>query len=85
MPLVAPDIAFMFGSRPDIRRRTPKKFDILILSRQDAERTSEWPVPDGISAYRLADDLEVTVRKVDWNRIPMPRISTPKDRDAVAQ
>ncbi|KAF1991896.1 hypothetical protein K402DRAFT_459126 [Aulographum hederae CBS 113979] len=78
--LLAPDMTFMFGSRPDYRLDTPKTHDLLILSRDD------WELAPGVNTRNIAYgdgviDLgglvgNITYNKIDWNYIHTPGIDT---------
>jgi len=77
--VLVPDIAFMWGNRPDFRLNTPKETDVLILARDD------WEISDGdsksIKFGKGSLDLggkigNVTYRKVDWKFTHTPGIDT---------
>ncbi|BFZ60687.1 hypothetical protein YB2330_001729 [Saitoella coloradoensis] len=74
---LTPDIAFMFGDRKDIRINTPKKWDILILARDDWEVTkgAESELKEGEGTLTLPTGRTVTYKKIDWKKIPTPGIN----------
>jgi len=72
--IIAPDVAFMLGSRVDLRDKWVPRYNVLFFLRQDAE--SDFVVPDYILEEGvLALDLglsrvkPITYIKQDWNRI----------------
>lgn len=74
--VLTPDIAFMWGSRPDFRQNTKKEYDILILARDDREISSgdSKSIPFGHGYMDLGNGLNVTYWKVDWKFTPTPDI-----------
>lgn len=68
--VLLPDIAFMWGNRPDFRTETRKNVDILILARDDweiSEGKSGMDVPFGRGVVDLGGKVgNVSYEKVDW-------------------
>ncbi|KAF8244037.1 hypothetical protein K440DRAFT_610851 [Wilcoxina mikolae CBS 423.85] len=76
--ILTPDIAFLWGSRPDFRTNTNKTHNILILARDDWEisagESSSIPLGEGtLSLGGLAGD--VTYHKTDWKFHTTPGIN----------
>lgn len=74
--VLSPDVAFAWGDRSDIRKNIKKKYDILILARDDWEIThSSKDVATGTGELDLGGDVgKVSYRKVDWKKTPTPGI-----------
>ncbi|KEQ62474.1 uncharacterized protein M437DRAFT_35371, partial [Aureobasidium melanogenum CBS 110374] len=75
--VLTPDIAFMWGSRPDFRTNTPKEYDILILARDDMEISEgdSRSIPFGKGNLDLGGSIgNVSYWKVDWKFTPTPDI-----------
>ncbi|KAF8249197.1 hypothetical protein K440DRAFT_492397, partial [Wilcoxina mikolae CBS 423.85] len=72
-----PDIAFMFGNRPDIRLNAKKTHQVLILARDDKEVSAgnSSVVPMGEGILNLGDKVgNVTYNKLDWEFTKTPGI-----------
>ncbi|THX36696.1 hypothetical protein D6D10_06450 [Aureobasidium pullulans] len=75
--VLTPDIAFMWGSRPDFRVNTPKEYDVLILARDDKEISAgnSKSIPFGHGNLDLGGSIgNVSYWKVDWKFTPTPSI-----------
>ncbi|KAF2104266.1 hypothetical protein NA57DRAFT_62889 [Rhizodiscina lignyota] len=75
--VLVPDIAFMWGNRPDFRRNTKKTHDILILARDDKEISAggSKQIPFGTGVLDLGGRIgNVTYQKVDWKFTHTPGI-----------
>jgi exopolysaccharide biosynthesis predicted pyruvyltransferase EpsI len=82
--VLTPDIAFMWGSRPDFRINTPKEYDILILARDDKEISAgnSKSIPFGKGNLDLGGSIgNVSYRKVDWKFTPTPEIDNKEHRE----
>ena len=75
--VLSPDIVFMWGSRPDFRINTPKKYDILILARNDREvsQGNSKEIPFGEGELDVGGRVgKIKYHKVDWEFTPTPGI-----------
>jgi exopolysaccharide biosynthesis predicted pyruvyltransferase EpsI len=75
--ILTPDIAFMWGSRPDFRANTNKTHNILILARDDWEiaEGDSASIPMGQGELDLGGSIgKVTYNKVDWKFTTTPDI-----------
>ncbi|KAI5777286.1 polysaccharide pyruvyl transferase-domain-containing protein [Geopyxis carbonaria] len=75
--ILTPDIAFMWGSRPDFRIKTKKTHQVLILSRDDWEISEgdSRNIPFGEGSLDLGGTVgNVTYYKVDWKKTQTPDI-----------
>jgi exopolysaccharide biosynthesis predicted pyruvyltransferase EpsI len=74
--VLSPDVAFAWGDRSDIRKNIKKKYDVLILARDDWEIThSSKDVATGVGELDLGGEIgKVSYRKVDWKKTPTPLI-----------
>lgn len=75
--VLVPDIAFMWGNRPDFRINTPKTHDILILARDDLEiaEGDSKSIKFGSGMLDLGGQVgNVTYLKVDWKFTHTPGI-----------
>jgi exopolysaccharide biosynthesis predicted pyruvyltransferase EpsI len=82
--VLTPDIAFMWGSRPDFRINTPKEYDILILARDDKEISAgnSKSIPFGKGNLDLGGSIgNVSYWKVDWKFTPTPEIDNKEHRE----
>jgi exopolysaccharide biosynthesis predicted pyruvyltransferase EpsI len=82
--VLTPDIAFMWGSRPDFRINTPKEYDILILARDDMEISTgnSKSIPFGKGNLDLGGSIgNVSYWKVDWKFTPTPEIDNKEHRE----
>lgn len=82
--VLTPDIAFMWGSRPDFRVNTPKEYDILILARDDKEISAgnSKSIPFGKGNLDLGGSIgNVSYWKVDWKFTPTPEIDDKEHRE----
>jgi exopolysaccharide biosynthesis predicted pyruvyltransferase EpsI len=82
--VLTPDIAFMWGSRPDFRINTPKEYDILILARDDKEISAgnSKSIPFGKGNLDLGGSIgNVSYWKVDWKFTPTPEIDDKQHRE----
>lgn len=77
--VLVPDIAFMWGNRPDFRLHTAKTHDVLILARDDMEiaEGDSKSIPFGSGTLDLGGKIgNVTYNKVDWKFTHTPGIDT---------
>ncbi|KAF1990781.1 hypothetical protein K402DRAFT_324385 [Aulographum hederae CBS 113979] len=82
--IMTPDIAFMFGSRPDIREKTEKTHDIYILARDDKEVSAGASnLEAGNGTLPLSPTLNATYLKIDWELIKTPGIDESTTKDPV--
>ncbi|KAI5236890.1 hypothetical protein E4T43_08335 [Aureobasidium subglaciale] len=82
--VLTPDIAFMWGSRPDFRIDTPKEYDVLILARDDYEISAgaSKSIPFGKGYLDLGGSIgNVSYWKVDWKFTPTPEIDNKEHRE----
>ncbi|KAI5267737.1 hypothetical protein E4T47_07985 [Aureobasidium subglaciale] len=82
--VLTPDIAFMWGSRPDFRINTPKEYDVLILARDDYEISAgaSKSIPFGKGYLDLGGSIgNVSYWKVDWKFTPTPEIDNKEHRE----
>ncbi|KAI5196390.1 hypothetical protein E4T39_07817 [Aureobasidium subglaciale] len=82
--VLTPDIAFMWGSRPDFRINTPKEYDVLILARDDYEISAgnSKSIPFGKGNLDLGGSIgNVSYWKVDWKFTPTPDIDDKEHRE----
>ncbi|KAI5812155.1 polysaccharide pyruvyl transferase-domain-containing protein [Pyronema omphalodes] len=76
--ILTPDIAFMWGSRPDFRLNTKKTHQVLILARDDWEVSAgnSSSIPMGEGVLDLGGEVgNVTYNKVDWKFTNTPGIN----------
>lgn len=74
---LVPDIAFMWGNRPDFRLNTKKAYDIIILARKDMEISAgnTKNIPYGEGFFDLGGSVgNVSYLKVDWKFTHTPGI-----------
>ncbi|KAF2095794.1 hypothetical protein NA57DRAFT_78574 [Rhizodiscina lignyota] len=76
--ILTPDVAFMFGSRPDIRLNTKKTHQIYILARDDSEvaegASKEIAVGEGTFDFG-PDAGHVSYLKNDWRKQTTPDLN----------
>ncbi|KAH8895293.1 hypothetical protein GQ53DRAFT_616102, partial [Thozetella sp. PMI_491] len=85
---LVPDIAFMWGNRPDFRLNGNKTHDLLILARKDLEisKGDSSKIAFGKGTIDLGGDIgNITYHKVDWKFTSTPGIDAPKKKPAASE
>lgn len=82
--VLSPDIAFMWGPRPDFRKQIQRTVDVLFILREDMEvlnTTASRPIPKGKGTMNLAQNdvgdsapVQIAYDRFDWRFIETPNL-----------